>query len=86
MINPTFFKIIKKQKELVPLVTIVSFAGFMAVYSSWHAFNKSEVVVNKHGNPEPWQHVDPTKPQKLLTLNQEWKPIEELEKVRKAMK
>ncbi|XP_060138736.1 normal mucosa of esophagus-specific gene 1 protein-like [Zootoca vivipara] len=41
---------------------------------------------NKSGNQEPWQDVDFTKPQKHITLNQQWKPIEELEKVRKITK
>ncbi|KAL8197253.1 UNVERIFIED_CONTAM: hypothetical protein K2H54_018015 [Gekko kuhli] len=86
MANWSFFQIIKKQRELIPLFGFMTFAGLWAMYSSWHAINKSDVVINRHGNPEPWEHVDPTKPQKLVTINQEWKPIEELEKVRKAMK
>ncbi|XP_060115930.1 normal mucosa of esophagus-specific gene 1 protein-like [Heteronotia binoei] len=81
-----FFQLLKKKKELIPLVSFVSFAGVAAVFSSLYAFTKSDVIVNKQGNPEPWEQVDPSKPQKLLSINQEWKPIEELEKVRKLMK
>ncbi|XP_033023466.1 normal mucosa of esophagus-specific gene 1 protein [Lacerta agilis] len=72
-----------KKKELIPLITFVGMAGGFAVYQSWHALRKPDVVFNKSGNPEPWQDVDFTKPQKHITLNQQWKPIEELEKVRK---
>ncbi|XP_060115931.1 normal mucosa of esophagus-specific gene 1 protein-like [Heteronotia binoei] len=86
MRNRGFFQIIKKQTELIPLVSFITFAGLWAMYSSWHGITKSDVIINKRGNPEPWQHVDPTKPTKLVTLNQEWKRIEELEKVRKLMK
>uniref|UniRef100_K7G118 Uncharacterized protein n=1 Tax=Pelodiscus sinensis TaxID=13735 RepID=K7G118_PELSI len=42
--------------------------------------------INKSGNPEPWESVNPNKSQKLVTINQEWKSIEELEKVKKMMK
>ncbi|XP_015283420.1 PREDICTED: normal mucosa of esophagus-specific gene 1 protein [Gekko japonicus] len=86
MANLGFFQMLKKKRELIPLIGFVSLAGVGAVLSSLYAFTKSDVIVNKKGNPEPWQHVDPTKPQKLVTINQEWKPIEELEKVRKVMK
>ncbi|KAL8197254.1 UNVERIFIED_CONTAM: hypothetical protein K2H54_018020 [Gekko kuhli] len=86
MANLGFFQMLKKKKELIPLIGFVGFAGVGAVVSSLYAFTKSDVIVNKHGNPEPWEHVDPTKPQKLVSINQEWKPIEELEEVRKVMK
>ncbi|NXG55844.1 NMES1 protein, partial [Hemiprocne comata] len=85
--NPSFFQILRTKKELIPLVGIVSFAGFGAfAFSVYSLFCKSDVVINKSGNPEPWETVDPTKPQKLLTIQQKWKPIEELENVRKLMK
>uniref|UniRef100_A0A8B9P672 Uncharacterized protein n=1 Tax=Apteryx owenii TaxID=8824 RepID=A0A8B9P672_APTOW len=42
--------------------------------------------INKTGNPEPWEAIDPARPQKLLTIHQKWKPIEELEKVKKLTK
>ncbi|XP_048337978.1 normal mucosa of esophagus-specific gene 1 protein [Sphaerodactylus townsendi] len=86
MANMGFFQLLQKKKELIPLITFVSFAGFAAAFSMVHAFRKSDVIVDKRGNPEPWEHVDPTKPQKLITINQKWKPIEELEKVRKMVK
>ncbi|NXX84370.1 NMES1 protein, partial [Urocolius indicus] len=73
--------------QLIPLMGVLSFAAVGAFsFSVYSLFSKSDVIINKSGNPEPWETVDPTKPQKLLTINQKWKPIEELEDVRKLMK
>ena len=55
-------------------------ASSFAVYS----LRKSDVILDRKRNPEPWETVDPTVPTKLVTINQEWKPIEELQKVRRA--
>ncbi|KAF1463032.1 UNVERIFIED_CONTAM: hypothetical protein FQV15_0002759, partial [Eudyptes pachyrhynchus] len=85
--STSFFQILKAKKELIPLVGVVSFAAVGALsFSAYSLFSKSDVIINKSGNPEPWETVDPTKPQKLLTINQKWKPVEELENVRKLTK
>ncbi|XP_074693907.1 normal mucosa of esophagus-specific gene 1 protein [Strix aluco] len=85
--NTNFFQILKAKKELIPLVGIVSSAAVGALFfSAYSLFSKSDVIINKSGNPEPWETVDPNKPQKLLTIHQKWKPIEELENVRKLTK
>ncbi|KAF1657487.1 hypothetical protein FQA23_0014406, partial [Aptenodytes patagonicus] len=85
--STSFFQILKAKKELIPLVGVVSFAAVGALsFSVYSLFSKSDVIINKSGNPEPWETVDPTKPQKLLTINQKWKPVEELENVRKLTK
>ncbi|KAM3625454.1 uncharacterized protein V6R79_012391 [Siganus canaliculatus] len=42
--------------------------------------------LNKSSNPEPWEMVDPSKPQKLMTINQQWKPVEELQLVKSITK
>ncbi|KAF1463624.1 hypothetical protein FQV08_0003498, partial [Pygoscelis antarcticus] len=85
--STSFFQILKAKKELIPLVGVVSFAAVGALsFSAYSLFSKSDVIINKSGNPEPWETVDPTKPQKLLTINQKWKPVEELESVRKLTK
>ncbi|XP_062819038.1 normal mucosa of esophagus-specific gene 1 protein isoform X3 [Anolis carolinensis] len=86
MRNMGIFQLMMKKKELIPLIAFVSFAGIGATLASLNAMRKSDVIFNKTGNPEPWEHVNPTQPQKLITINQEWKPIEELEKVKKMMK
>ncbi|XP_005559497.2 normal mucosa of esophagus-specific gene 1 protein [Macaca fascicularis] len=82
----SFFQLLMKRKELIPLVLFVSVAAggasSFAVYSLW----KTDVVLDRKRNPEPWETVDPTIPQKLITINQQWKPIEELQKVRRATK
>ncbi|XP_069722938.1 normal mucosa of esophagus-specific gene 1 protein [Phaenicophaeus curvirostris] len=85
--NQSFFQILRAKKELIPLVGVVSFAAVGAfAFSVYSLFSKSDVIINKSGNPEPWETVDPAKPQKLLTINQKWKPIEELENVKKLTK
>ncbi|KAM9637924.1 normal mucosa of esophagus-specific gene 1 protein [Harpia harpyja] len=85
--NTSFFQILKAKKELIPLAGVVSFAAVGALsFSVYSLFSKSDVIINKSGNPEPWETVEPTKPQKLLTIHQKWKPIEELENVRKLTK
>ncbi|KAM9375051.1 normal mucosa of esophagus-specific gene 1 protein [Phaethornis superciliosus] len=85
--STSFFQILRTKRELIPLVGIVSFAAVGAFsFCAYSLFSKSDVIINKRGNPEPWETVDPTKPQKLLTINQKWKPIEELENVKNLVK
>ncbi|NXC20122.1 NMES1 protein, partial [Corythaeola cristata] len=53
--------------QLIPLVGVVSFAAVGALsFSVYSLFSKSDVIINKSGNPEPWETVDPTKPQKVI--------------------
>ncbi|KAJ7396093.1 hypothetical protein BTVI_148591 [Pitangus sulphuratus] len=74
-------------KELIPLAGILSMAAIGAFsFSVYSLLCKSDVMINKSGNPEPWENIDPSKPQKLLTIQQKWQPIEELESVKKLMK
>eukprot|EP00063_Salmo_salar_P089003 XP_014063838.1 PREDICTED: normal mucosa of esophagus-specific gene 1 protein-like [Salmo salar] len=54
--------------------------------SLYFLFTKNDVILNKSTNPEPWERLDPSKPQKLVTINQKWKPIEELELVKSMTK
>ncbi|XP_019389199.1 PREDICTED: normal mucosa of esophagus-specific gene 1 protein [Crocodylus porosus] len=85
--SASFFQLLRKKKELIPLIGFVTFAGVGAVCACVYALvSKTDVIINKSDNPEPWERVDPTKPRKLLTFYQEWKPIEELEEVKKMMK
>ncbi|XP_038611418.1 normal mucosa of esophagus-specific gene 1 protein-like [Tachyglossus aculeatus] len=80
------FQILMKKKELIPRATIVTIAGFGAISVSVYSPFKTAVVLNRSKSPEPWENVDPTQPQKLLSINQQWKPIEELQKVRRLTK
>ncbi|XP_074863041.1 normal mucosa of esophagus-specific gene 1 protein [Carettochelys insculpta] len=87
MANAGFFQMLRKNKELIPLIGFVTIAAGGAVAASLYSLcTKTDVIVNKSGNPEPWEKVNPNQSQKLITINQEWKSIEELEKVKKLMK
>uniref|UniRef100_A0A8C9H3V5 Normal mucosa of esophagus-specific gene 1 protein n=1 Tax=Piliocolobus tephrosceles TaxID=591936 RepID=A0A8C9H3V5_9PRIM len=61
----TFFQLLMKRKELIPLVLFTSVAAggasSFAVYSFW----KTDVILDRKRNPEPWETVDPTIPQKV---------------------
>ncbi|KAM5235756.1 normal mucosa of esophagus-specific gene 1 protein [Ctenodactylus gundi] len=80
------FQTLMKKKELIPLVLITTVAASGASSFALYSLKKTDVIVDRKRNPEPWETVDPTVPQKLITINQEWKPIEELQKVRRATK
>ncbi|XP_027543993.1 normal mucosa of esophagus-specific gene 1 protein [Neopelma chrysocephalum] len=85
--NRSIFQTLKTKRELIPLAGILSMAAIGAFsFSVYSLIGKSDVMINKSGNPEPWENIDPTKPQKLLTIKQKWQPIEELEDVKKLMK
>ncbi|XP_008308746.1 normal mucosa of esophagus-specific gene 1 protein [Cynoglossus semilaevis] len=84
---PGFFQLLRKRKELIPLLGFISFAATGAVSASlYFLFTKSDVILNRSNNPEPWERIDPNKPQKLITINQQWKPVEELEMVKRLTK
>ncbi|XP_071826379.1 normal mucosa of esophagus-specific gene 1 protein-like [Apostichopus japonicus] len=72
--------------ELFPVVIIVgavcAMAGSFSIYS---LFKKTDVVLFKRSNPHPWEKVNPSQQQKFLKLNQEYKPIPALEKLKQEM-
>uniref|UniRef100_A0AAY5L6G8 Normal mucosa of esophagus-specific gene 1 protein n=1 Tax=Esox lucius TaxID=8010 RepID=A0AAY5L6G8_ESOLU len=73
--------------QLIPLIGFMAFAAIGATSASlYFLFTKTDVILNKSRNPEPWEKLDPSKPQKLITINQQWKPIEELELVKSMTK
>ncbi|XP_059771535.1 normal mucosa of esophagus-specific gene 1 protein [Balaenoptera ricei] len=80
----SFFQLLMKRKELIPLVLFTTVAATGALSFALYSLRKPDVIIDRKRNPEPWETVDPTVPKKLITINQEWKPIEELQKVRKA--
>ncbi|XP_016156338.1 PREDICTED: normal mucosa of esophagus-specific gene 1 protein isoform X1 [Ficedula albicollis] len=62
-----FWHTLKRQKELIPLLGILSMAATGAVsFCIYSLLNKSDVIIRKIGSSEPWEKVDPTKPQKVL--------------------
>ncbi|KAM5339900.1 normal mucosa of esophagus-specific gene 1 protein isoform 1-T3 [Glossophaga mutica] len=80
------FQLLMKKKELIPLAMIMTMAASGATSFAAYALKKSDVIIDRKNNPEPWETVDPNVPRKLITINQQWKPIEELQKVRRATK
>ncbi|KAG7483219.1 hypothetical protein JOB18_042996 [Solea senegalensis] len=82
-----FFQLLRKRKELIPLIGFTGLAATGAVSAAFYfLLTKSDVILNKTTNPQPWERVDPTKPQKLITINQKWRPVEELELVKSLTK
>uniref|UniRef100_A0A3Q4I3R1 Chromosome 15 open reading frame 48 n=2 Tax=Pseudocrenilabrinae TaxID=318546 RepID=A0A3Q4I3R1_NEOBR len=82
-----FFQMLRKRKELIPLIGFMAFAATGATSASiYFLLTKPDVILNKTSNPEPWERLDPSKPQKLITINQQWKPVEELEIVKSLTK
>ncbi|XP_036952165.1 normal mucosa of esophagus-specific gene 1 protein [Acanthopagrus latus] len=82
-----FFQMLRKKKELIPLIGFMTLAAMGATSAAtYFLLTKPDVIINKTKNPEPWERVDPSKPQKLLTINQQWKPVEELQLVKSLTK
>ncbi|XP_041707837.1 normal mucosa of esophagus-specific gene 1 protein isoform X2 [Coregonus clupeaformis] len=78
---------LRKRKELIPLIGFMALAAAGATSASFYfLFTKNDVILNRSRNPEPWERLDPSKPQKLFTINQKWRPIEELELVKSMTK
>lgn len=76
-----------KRKELIPLIGFTGCAALGATSASlYFLLTKNDVIINRSKNPEPWQAVDPSRPQKLVTINQKWRPVEELELVKRLTK
>ncbi|XP_075908893.1 normal mucosa of esophagus-specific gene 1 protein-like [Petromyzon marinus] len=83
----TAVQYLRKHKGLIPLFGFLSLAVGMSTSMSIYALlTKTDVVVNKSGNPCPWEKIDPTKPQKLITINQKWERCEGLDLAKQATK
>ncbi|CAD7675572.1 unnamed protein product [Nyctereutes procyonoides] len=70
-----FFQLLMKKKELIPLVLFMATAAGRASCFAVYSLQKYDVILDRKRNPEPWETMDP-----------KWKPIEELQKVRRATK
>ncbi|XP_023669934.1 normal mucosa of esophagus-specific gene 1 protein-like [Paramormyrops kingsleyae] len=82
-----FFAMLRNKKELIPLIGCMAFAAAGATTASiYFLLTKPDIIINKKHNPEPWENLDPSKPQKLITINQQWKPVEELQLVKSLTK
>ncbi|KAM6425934.1 normal mucosa of esophagus-specific gene 1 protein isoform 1-T2 [Liasis olivaceus] len=80
------FRYLNKHRELIPLAMIMTTTLSGMAFTGINALRRSDITINRWNNPEPWEKVDPTKPQKLISIHQQWKPIEELEEIRKLTK
>ncbi|XP_067139171.1 normal mucosa of esophagus-specific gene 1 protein-like [Centruroides vittatus] len=76
------FRTMRKHPELIPLVfvTTVAMTG-MASSVLYHIFYNLDARFVKGDYPR-WEMVDPEKPQKLITINQKWERIPELDELR----
>ncbi|XP_041031061.1 normal mucosa of esophagus-specific gene 1 protein [Carcharodon carcharias] len=82
-----FFELLRKRKELIPIVALMTAAASAGTGTSiYFLATKTDVIVNKTGNPTPWENVDPKKPQKLMTIDQKWEPVEELQMLKRYTK
>ncbi|XP_072551417.1 normal mucosa of esophagus-specific gene 1 protein [Salminus brasiliensis] len=87
MVMGGFLQMLSKKKELIPLIGFMAFAATGATSAAiYFLLTKPDVILNKSQNPEPWEMVDPSKPQKLITIKQQWKPVEELQIVKSLTK
>ncbi|XP_076850085.1 normal mucosa of esophagus-specific gene 1 protein [Brachyhypopomus gauderio] len=87
MVVGGFFQMLRKKKELIPLIGIMAFAATGATSACvYFLLSKTDIILNKTRNPEPWERIDPSKPQKLITINQQWKPVDELQVLKNLTK
>ncbi|XP_034290565.1 normal mucosa of esophagus-specific gene 1 protein isoform X1 [Pantherophis guttatus] len=82
----SFFRYFNKHRELIPLAMIMTTTLSGMVYTGIRALRRSDIIIDRWNNPEPWEKVDPTEPQKLFSIHQKWEPIQELEEIRKVFK
>ncbi|XP_074661263.1 normal mucosa of esophagus-specific gene 1 protein-like isoform X2 [Tubulanus polymorphus] len=72
---------LRKKWELIPLVTIIGGACVGVSAFCVYAMTTKPDVVTRRGIPR-FEALDPEKPVKLVTLNQQYRSIPELEKLR----
>ncbi|XP_076983882.1 normal mucosa of esophagus-specific gene 1 protein isoform X3 [Tamandua tetradactyla] len=63
-----FFQLLMKKKELIPLVMFMTFAASGASAFAIYSLGKTDVILDRKRNPEPWESVDPSTPQKCYTI------------------
>ncbi|XP_072326366.1 normal mucosa of esophagus-specific gene 1 protein [Scyliorhinus torazame] len=82
-----FFSLLRKRKELIPIIGLMTVAASAATCTCIYFLStKTDIVLNKSGNPTPWENIDPKKPQKLMTVTQKWEPVEELQILKRFTK
>ncbi|XP_072020162.1 normal mucosa of esophagus-specific gene 1 protein-like [Amphiura filiformis] len=77
-------RINRRNYDLLPLVGIMGTVCCLAFgFVGYSIVKKSDVAVMRRRNPHPWQKIDPSEPQKLISLNQKWESTPAVEKLRK---
>jgi hypothetical protein len=78
---------LKRFPELIPVTFFACLGGGMAVGAiAYSMYKKSDVKINRSNDSIPWEHVDASKPQKLVTIKQKWEPIPEVERMKEELK
>ena len=76
-------KTLRRHWDLIPMVAAVSCGCIGAtVYTIYAAVTKTDVRWNKASELPPFERVVPTDKQKFVVVNQEYKAIDELEKLK----
>uniref|UniRef100_A0A8C1ERS9 Chromosome 15 open reading frame 48 n=1 Tax=Cyprinus carpio carpio TaxID=630221 RepID=A0A8C1ERS9_CYPCA len=71
-----FLQMLKKRKELIPLIGFVGCAALGAATASiYFLLTKPDVILNKTRNPEPWETLDPSTPQKIVNKRIEFRYV-----------
>uniref|UniRef100_A0AAQ4QW36 Chromosome 15 open reading frame 48 n=1 Tax=Gasterosteus aculeatus aculeatus TaxID=481459 RepID=A0AAQ4QW36_GASAC len=53
--------------QLIPLIGFMGLAATGATSAAlYFLFTKPDVILNRSNNPEPWERLDPSKPQKVI--------------------
>uniref|UniRef100_A0A674DE07 Normal mucosa of esophagus-specific gene 1 protein-like n=1 Tax=Salmo trutta TaxID=8032 RepID=A0A674DE07_SALTR len=60
-------QIMRRRKQVIPLMGCMALSTAGAIFASlYFLFTKNDVILNTSRNPEPWEGVDPSKPQKVI--------------------
>ena len=79
-------KTLKKHWGIIPMVVAVSIGcGGAMIYSLYAAATKTDVRWNKRSGIPPSEKIRPTDKNKFFVVHQEYKAIEELEKLRREI-
>ncbi|XP_076310001.1 normal mucosa of esophagus-specific gene 1 protein-like [Tachypleus tridentatus] len=80
------FRAMRKKPEIIPLIAIMTTACVgVAAYCVYALSQKSDVMIDRRKQQPPWERVNPETPQKLFTVNQEYKKIPELESLKRDL-
>eukprot|EP00914_Ancora_sagittata_P033354 GHVO01067224.1.p1 GENE.GHVO01067224.1~~GHVO01067224.1.p1 ORF type:complete len:104 (+),score=14.72 GHVO01067224.1:114-425(+) len=77
---------LKRFPELVPVSFFGGVGGILVVgIIAYSMYQKSDVKINRMDEKAPWEKVDSSQPQKLVSIKQKWEKIPEVEALKKDM-